>query len=272
MKERVIILAEGGACGNFIATLLQTFHVPNILDSLEMPDNGSMDQTAGIGSLTYKYFIIEKKFSIYPEHAEGAMDLVMNAFNNPADTYKRYQSDYEKEFQEIHVIHYQRPENINKFLSLTNTKVIFVRYDPEDSKRIAVNKISKTFSIHRGESIVTKEFFKVVKNQYGALLDRAELTESANKLRSLDEFSDVSKDKELINALIVAWQKYISVRQQFCSPSPHENLTILNFNDLYFNKEAIIQSLSEFTNLPINNGIQILYNKYLLKQPNITLY
>lgn len=267
MNERVIILAEGGACGHFICTLLQTFHIPNLLDNLEMPDHGSMDLIAEIGSLTHKYFVNEKNYSIYPERVE-AMDLIMHAFNNPESTYKPYQGGYEKKFHEAHVIHYQWQDNINKFLSLPDTRVIFVRYDLEDSKRIAINKILKNFSI---EAMATDEVSKAsVKKQYGGVLDWAGFAESANKLRSLDNVADANK--ELISDLIASWQKYISLRQVWCSPTPHENLTVLNFNDLYFNKEVIMQSLSEFTNLPINDRVRVLYDKYLSKQPDITLY
>lgn len=267
MKERVIILAEGGACGHFICTLLQTFHVPDILEKLKMPDHGSMDLIAEIGSVTHKYFVGEKNYSIYPEREE-AMDLIMTAFNNPDNTYKPYQGSYEKKFHEVHVIHYQWQDNINKFLSLPNTRVIFVRYDIEDSKRIAVNKILKNFSI---EAMATDEVSKAnVKKQYGDVLDWAEFTDAANELRSLDNVADASTD--LIKTLIASWQKYITLRQVWCSPSPHENLLVLNFNDLYFNKEVVMKSLSEFTNLPVNNSTRVLYDKYLSKQPNIDLY
>lgn len=267
MNERVIILAEGGACGHFICTLLQTFHIPNLLDSLEMPDHGSMDLVAEIGSLTHKYFIKEQKFPIYPEREE-AMDLIMNALNNPDSTYKPYQGGYEKKFHEVHVLHYQWQDNINKFLSLPNTKIIFVRYDQEDCKRIAVNKILKNFSIDAMATDIDAN--ADVKKNYGAVLDWAGFTESANELRSLDNVGKSSK--KLISDLIASWEKYISLRQVWCSPTPHENLTVLNFNDLYFNKEVIMQSLSEFTNLPINDRVRVLYDKYLSKQPDITLY
>lgn len=267
MKERVIILAEGGACGHFICTLLQTLHVPEIFPTLEMPEHGSMDLIAEIGSLTYKYSLDENKFHIYPEREE-AMDLIMYAFNNPDSTYKPYQRDYEKKFHEIHVIHYQWKDNIDKFLSLPNTRVIFVRYDLEDAKRIAVNKITKNFNI---EAMATDEFARSrSRSHYYSLLKWAKFDEAAEELKSLNSVKEVSKS--LIDTLIKAWQHYITLRQVWCSPEPHENLTILNFNDLYFNKEIIMQSLSEFTGLPINKSTHALYDKYLSKQPNIDLY
>ena len=267
MNERVIILAEGGACGHFICTLLQSFHVPDMLEKLEMPDHGSMDLIAEIGSLTYRYSLEENKFHIYPEREE-AMDLIMHAFNNPDSTYKPYQNSYEKEFHEIHVIHYQWQDNINKFLSLPNTRVIFVRYDVEDAKRIAVNKITKNFNI---EAMASDEFARSrSRSHYYDLLKWAKFDEAADELNSIKTVEEASKS--LIDTLIKAWQHYITLRQIWCSPTPHKNLTILNFNDLYFNKEVVIQTLSEFTNLPINNSTQVLYDKYLSKQPNIDLY
>lgn len=267
MKERVIILAEGGACGHFICTLLQTLHVPEIFPTLEMPEHGSMDLIAGIGSLTHKFFVGEKKFSIYPERDE-AMDLIMNAFNNPESTYKKYQNNYEKQYHEIHVIHYQWQENIDKFLSLPDTKIIFVNYFSEDYKRIAVNKILKNFTI---EAMAIDENSKIaVKQQYSGLLRWAEFNEAADDLNSLDNVADASKS--LIGILISAWEKYLKARSMWNCPNPHNNMIFLNFNDLYFNKEIIMQSLSDFAGLPINDSTRSVYNNYLAKQPNIELY
>jgi hypothetical protein len=267
MKERVIILAEGGACGHFICTLLQTMHDPNMFNKLEMPSHGSMDLIAGIGSLTHKYFVGEKKFSIYPERKE-AMDLIMNGFENPETTYKPYQGRYEKQFHEVHVIHYQWQENIDKFLSLPNTKIIFVKYVPEDHKRIAVNKILKNFSI---EAMATDETSKLsVKKQYSELLRWAEFNEAVDELNSLDNVSNASNS--LIGILISAWKKTLKARSKWNSPTPHSNMIVLNFNDLYFNKEIIMQSLSEFAGLPINDSTRSVYHDYLSNQPNIELY
>ena len=56
------------------------------------------------------------------------------------------------------------------------------------------------------------------------------------------------------------------------NPKPHKNMLILNFNDLYFNKEIIMQSLSEFAGLPINDTTRSIYDDYLANQPNIDLY
>ena len=270
MKERVIILAEGGACGHFICTLLQTMHDSTMFNKLEMPSHGSMDLVAGIGSLTHKFFVGEKKFSIYPERDE-AMDLIMNAFENPETTYKPHQSNYEKQFHEVHVFHYQRQENIDKFLSLPNTKIIFVKFNENNFKRIAVNKISKNFSIHKVESMASDEQSKLsVKKQYSELLKWAEFKDAADELNSLDNIGDASK--ELIEYLISSWKKYLGRRIIYNSPNPHNNMIVLNFDDLYFNKEVIMQSLSKFSGLPINDSTRSVYSDYLASQPNIELY
>lgn len=263
MKERVIILAEGGACGHFICTLLQTLHVPNIFSKLEMPDHGSMDLIAAAGSLTHKYLINEKQFTIYPEREE-AMNMLINAFNNPESTYKPYQDNYEKEYHEVHVIHYQWQENIDKFLELPNTKIIFVKYEPADHRRIAVNKVSKNFAI---DAMATDEFSVAsIKKHYGKLLRWADFNEAADELDSLDHASSISKS--LAKTVTLAWEKYIEQRGIHNSPTPHKNLLVLNFNDLYFNKEIIMKSLSEFVELPINDSTRWLYDNYLSKQPN----
>ena len=49
-------------------------------------------------------------------------------------------------------------------------------------------------------------------------------------------------------------------------------MIVLNFDDLYFNKEVIMQSLSEFSGLPINDSTRSVYRDYLASQPNIELY
>ena len=269
MKERVIILAEGGVCGHFICTLLQTLHVPSWFDNVRVPSPGSMDLIAGVGSLEADYYIKENKNTIYPEREE-AMDLIMYAFKNSETTYKPYLSEYQKQFHEIHVMHYYWQKNIYKFLSLPNTKIIFVRYDANDYKRIAVNKITKNFTSEANLTDTVSIGHK--KRGYEDLLIWAGFSESdsINELRSLTNL-DLSS-KSLINTLIRAWEIYIDKRSQWCNPIPHKNMLILNFNDIYFNKEIIMESLSEFAGLPINDTTRSIYNDYLDNQPNIDLY
>ena len=267
MKERVIILAEGGCCGHFICTLLQSMHDNNFYDDINMPNHGSMDLIAAAGSLTHKFLIDEKRYSIYPERDE-AMDVLMNAFNNPESTYKPYQDEYEKRFHEVHVIHYKWIDHINKFLSLPDTKVIFVKYEQEDCKRIAVNKITKNFAI---DSMATDSFsMKQIQKHYYDLLHWAGFEDAAAELMTLSHPSEISKP--LIKTAILTWEKYISARNIHDIPTQQENLIILNFNDLYFNREVIMNSLSEFAGLPITDKTRLIYEDYLSQQPNIDLY
>mgnify|MGYP000311380412 CR=1 FL=1 len=267
MKERVIILAEGGACGHFICTLLQTMHDPDIFNKLKMPEHGSMDLIAGIGSLTHKFFVQEKGFTIYPERKD-AMNLIMDAFNNPETTYKPYQSNYEKQFHEVHVIHYQWQEHIDQFLSLPNTKIIFVTYGLDDFKRIAVNKILKNFAIEAMAQDSESTFW--AKKHYTDQLRWGGFDDAAEELSLLDNVGFANN--ELLKVLVRSWKKYIALRHVWCSPTAHENMLILNFNDLYFNKELVMQTLSGFAGQPINDNTIEIYNNYLAKQPNIDLY
>jgi hypothetical protein len=267
MKERVIILAEGGVCGNFICTLLQTLHSPDMFNKLEIPAHGSMDLIAQAGTLTNSYLLGKKQFSIYPERTE-AMNVLMNELKNPESLYKSFQSNYEKQFHEVHVLHYQWQSHISKFLSLPNTKIIFVRYNPNDHKRIAVNRITKSFVSDANPSDDNSKNFK--KTGYEELLVWSGFTDVIDELRSLDDTDHASKT--LIDTLILAWSKYINERNIHSNPKPHKNMLILNFNDLYFNKEIIMQSLSEFAGLPINDSTRSIYDDYLSNQPNIDLY
>lgn len=267
MKERVIILAEGGACGHFICTLLQSMHDTSFYDGIKMPNHGSMDLIAAAGSLTHKFLIDEKRFSIYPERTE-AMDVLMNAFNNPESTYKQYQDEYEKQFHEVHVIHYKWIDHINRFLTLPNTKIIFVKYTQEDCKRIAVNKITKNFAI---DSMATDSFSMAqIQKHYCDLLRWAGFEDAVNELMSLSHPSEISKP--LMQTAITTWEKYVSERNIHETPAVQDNLIILNFDDLYFNKEVIMNSLSEFAGLPISDKTRFVYDDYLSQQPNIDLY
>jgi hypothetical protein len=271
MKERVIVLAEGGVGGNFICTLLKTLHVPSWFDNVKMPSHGSMDLIAGAGSLVYNYYMAERKDTVYPEREE-AMDLIMYAFRNPETTYKPYLSEYEKQFHEIHTMHYQWQKNIYKFLSLTNTKIIFVRYDANDYKRIAVNKITKNFTSEANLSDEVSIGHK--KRGYSDLLIWAGLSNSdlIDELGSLSQLDLASMSKSLIDTLIRAWEIYLDKRSVWCNPVPHKNMIVLNFNDIYFNKEIIMESLAEFAGLPINDTTRSIYDDYLANQPNIDLY
>ena len=269
MKERVIILAEGGVGGHFISTLLQTLHAPDWFNGIVVPDNGGMDSLAGLGSLGYNYYIQVRKDTIYPENDE-AMESIIYAFKNPESTYKPYQTEYEKQFHEVHVMHYYWQRHIYRFLSLPNTKIIFVRYDNNDYKRIAVNKITKNFTNYVAASDPVT--LSVQKRGFEDLIVWAGFSnlDLINELQSLSNLGFASKS--LINTLILSWIKYIDKRSMWCNPMPHKNMIILNFNDIYFNKEIIMKSLSELAGLPINNTTRSIYDDYLANQPNIDLY
>lgn len=271
MKERVIVLAEGGVCGNFICTLLKTLHAPSWFDNITVPGHGSMDLIADAGSLVYNYYMEERKDTIYPEREE-AMDLIMYAFRNPETTYKPYLSEYDKQFHEMHTMHYHWQKNIYKFLSLPNTKIIFVRYDANDCKRIAVNKMTKNLTAEANLSDEVSIGHK--KRGFEDLLVWAGLSNSdlIDELRSLPQLDLASMSKSLIDTLIRSYEIYIEKRSVWCNPMPHKNMIILNFNDIYFNKEIIMKSLSEFTELPINDTTRSIYDNYLANQPNIDLY
>ena len=266
MKEKVIILAEGGACGHFICTLLQTLHAPDRFNKVDVPEHGGMDLIALSGSMIMDHLWIGNQYKIYPESDEG-MDLIMYALKNP-DTYKLYLREYEKEFHETHVLHYQWPKHIYRFLYLPNTKVILVKYNANDYKRIAVNKITKNFTTSANPSGALPR----LKRGYENLLVWAGFGDSdeINELRSLTDTNLASK--KLVNTLIHVWEIYIDKRNINSDTLTHNNLLILNFNDLYFNKEIIMQSLSEFAGLPINDTTRSIYDDYLSKQPNIDLY
>ena len=270
MKERVIILAEGGVCGHFILTLLQTMHVPEWFNNVKVPDDGCMDSIAEAGSLVTNYLLNKKQCVIYPERIE-AMDLIIDAFKNPESTYKPYQSEYEKQFHEVHLLHYQWQRHVLRFLYLSNTKIIFIRYDANDYKRIAVNKITKNFS--KETAVTSAPTWEIPRKEgYAGLLNWVGLSNSdlIDELYSLTDLDHASKS--LTDALIHAWEIYCDQRSVHCNPTPHKNMLILNFNDIYFNKEIIMESLSKFSGLPINDTTRSIYDNYLAKQPNIDLY
>jgi hypothetical protein len=129
MKERVIVLAEAGCSGHFICSLLQTMHDESFYNNINIEGHGAMDSISGVSKLSYKLFrliVDNKNFSIYPERSE-AMDIFFRELGS-----ENAALEYEKQHLEIHVIHYRFPENIAKFLTLPNTKVIFVDYNHHD--------------------------------------------------------------------------------------------------------------------------------------------
>jgi hypothetical protein len=272
MKERIIILSEAGGSGHFIASLLQTLHDESFYDSINIECHGSMDTTSGISRITYRLYklvINNKNFSIYPESIES-MDILYRALEQDDGA-----SNHDPRLLEIHVIHYRWITNIFKFLTLPNTKIILVNYNADDCKRMSVNSILKNLAIDR--KFMRSELKWIGgwqrKKYYLSLLSMAAgFEDQKTELDLLDDPSKVSP--ELINAIIQANIKYADMRSRnrlpltFC----HPNLTILNFNDLYSNKEVVMKSLSDLTNYPINNSTRLLYDEYLSKQPNIDLY
>jgi hypothetical protein len=134
-----------------------------------------------------------------------------------------------------------------------------------------VNKITKNFSKDTTET-EEQVWTAYKKTAYADLLIWAGLSNSdlINELRSLPNLKLASKP--LIDTLIRAWEIYIDKRSMWCNPVPHKNMIVLNFNDIYFNKEIIMESLAEFAGLPINDTTRSIYDDYLANQPNIDLY
>jgi len=269
MKERIIILAEAGCSGHFISSLLQSMHDESFYDNINIENHGAMDYSSGINLLIYRLHKIKvdnKNFSIYPEREE-AMEALFRELNG-----ENHESNFDPQQCDIHVIHYRWPNNVAKFLTLPNTKIILVNYNSDDYKRIAVNSITKNLAIDLQFISSNVKWIGQWRRKfrYVNMLHLAGFEKQANELESLDSPDKISPS--LLNDLIQASKQHIAKRNNLKFENSHPNLTFLNFNDLYFNKEVVMETLSDLIGHPINDNTRLLYDDYLSKQPNIDLY
>jgi hypothetical protein len=261
--KQILICAEGGCCGNFIASLIRTMQDPNIYknnETLGISGIGSCDHMACAGSIGTDYLANTLKIYPYPETTMGGW-LIYHTLAQKS--YFKVLSDWEKQHDTINVLHYWEPENIKKFLSIDDVHVIMVRVHEKDYRLVAINKINKNFDVSNDRNLLAyKAAYKGLLEIYGH--DSTGL----DFLTTLDDLP-ISIKELLYNA----WEDIIRKRSEGTPIPDHDNkLNILYVDDIYNNREKVISLISQVMNLEANNNTYKLYDDYMLAQQDILNY
>jgi len=261
--KQILICAEGGCCGNFIASLIRTMQDPNIYitnKNLSITGVGSCDHMACAGSIGTDYMSNFLKICPYPESTEGG-EIVYQTLAQK--TYFKVLSDWEKQNDIINVLHYWLPENIKKFLTIDDVHIIMIRAHEKDYRLVAINKINKNFDFSNDRNLLDyKSAYKELLKKYG--YDTTEL-DSITTLIDLP----TSVKENLYNA----WKNFMHRRSE-ANPVPEANdkLNILYVDDIYNNREKVISLISRVMKLEPNASTYKLYDDYMLAQKDILNY
>jgi len=263
--KQILICAEGGCCGNFIASLIRTMQNPNmhITDKhYGISAKGSCDHMAGAGSIVTDYLTNTLNIYPYPESLKGAW-LIYHTLDQAETTYFKVLSDWEKQHDTINVLHYWNPEHIKKFLSIDDVHIILIRVHEKDYSLVAVNKINKNFDISNDKNLLSyKSAYKGLLESYG------HDTNEFDFLTTLDDLPISTKE-----LLYKAWEDVIRKKsEEYAVPDATDKLDILYVDDIYNNREKVISLISRVMNLPANAGTYKLYDDYILAQKDILNY
>lgn len=264
--KKILICAEGGCCGNFVASLIRTMQDSNLYKNnkqLSISNNGSCDNMSFASSIGTDYIRGVLNLHLYPESTQGSW-IIYHTLVQAETTYFKLLSYWEKQHETVNVLHYWWLENIKKFLSVPDVHIIMIRAHEKDYRLVSINKINKNFESGRSDRdlIDFKYHYKNLLSEYN--YDTTEL----DNLTSLDNLS--SSIKEL---LYKVWEDFIRKRSNDNPiPPADDRLDILYVDDIYNNREKVISLISRVMKLEANDSTYKLYDEYMLAQKDILNY
>lgn len=261
MKKHYIVCYEGGANGNFIASLIRTMADPAYYKNYgKITSHGSCDHMSGGARLSYDYPHAVFGHSIYPE-SENNVKIVMDAIRDPENTYGKFRLDREKDFNfDITTIHYVKTDTVKKLLENQNVNVIYVTYTAKDIKLIATNFIYKIIEQERDLESDKLDFFK-------ELLTRYHLTEYIDELEKTQGLYNLSNS--MLDKIIEAHSTLIMQREKQSILEDHNRMLKIPFNLMYSDSSAVLELLHNFTKLEVNESTDLLYKDYMTAQQPI---
>ena len=260
MKKQIVVCAEGGCAGNFVATLIRTMEDPGHFAQHGhlISENGSCDFTSFAAWLHYDYLFERKKIKVYPENPTG-FENVMSALLDPENTYEKCAPNgFQNRKFLLSVLHYWDPDNIKRMLSIPNLYVILVRCKEEDTDLAVYNKLFKNFEKGRAYNIK-----HLLWSHYDDLILNGR-TDLANKLLSVNDMTAIPED--ILDWLINQKRKYMEYRNKLPLPEPNSKLLTLYLDELYNNREDLINKISNFVELNKNDSTEDLYEEYMKSQ------
>jgi hypothetical protein len=261
--KQILICAEGGCCGNFIASLIRTMQDPNIYknnETLDITGAGSCDRMSMAGSINADYIVGVLNMQTYPESLKGGW-IVYHALAQKS--YFKVLSHWQKQHDTINVLHYWNPENIKKFLSIDDVRIIMIRTHEKDYRLVAINKINKNFDASNDINLLDyKSGYKVLLEKYNIDTNEFDILTTLNDL-------PISIKEQLYSV----WEDVIRLRSKDNPiPDANDKLDILYVDDIYNNREKVISLISQVMDLEPNASTYKLYDDYMLAQKDILNY
>ena len=153
-------------------------------------------------------------------------------------------------------------QNVDKFLTVDNVKIIYVTQEEDDYRLIALNKISKNFdNVHN---------FNHVKKDYLDLLTFYNKLDSINELTALTDCKTMSS--KLKEDLVSSWAMYMSRRYNVIRPEPDKRILFVKFKDILYNDSKVLNSIATFINREVNETSVMFYKQYLEAQKKVWGY
>lgn len=246
-----LILADGGCYGNFLACLIRSMWDLNFTKDKEFTKSGACDLISLANSISILINEEYKDLVLYSENAKTA-DVIVEVLKTKEYIKKMFR--YEMNYDHLNTFHYLDKDNVNKFLTVDNVKIIYVVMEPEDSYLIALNKISKNLDISYSE-----EWVEYVKNNF-----KDSVKNNIDEYNALINFNTMSNNlkKELV------FNYFDGIMKKSLQPLPDtdERILFLKFRDVVNNKDKILKDLSTFIDSEVNETTIDFYQKYLEAQ------
>jgi hypothetical protein len=226
----------------------------------KITSHGSCDAMSGGMRLSYDYPLTVFGHAIYPEN-EDNVKIVVDAVRDPDNTYGKFILDHEKEFEfDLTTIHYRKTDTINKLLESQNVNVIYITYTVKDVKLITTNCIYKIIEQERALESDKLDYFK-------ELLTRYQLTDYIDELEKTQGLYNLSDS--ILNKIISAHSALMMQHRKQGVLEDHERLLKIPFNLMYSDSSALLELLSNFTRLEVNESTNLLYKDYMNAQQPI---
>jgi hypothetical protein len=266
--NNILICADGGASGNFIGTLIRLFKNPRHFGdfNLSIPQDGCVD-TLSAAAAMQEYTVKHLGVNIYPERGEGA-DIICTALSTVDLTpygWREFANDVQ-----LNVIHYVRPDHIDRFLTLDNVSVILVRTKSTDADQVAINKLSKNFFLSKEGLELSLKDLDLSKRHLSEQLIENKFIDSAEHVKSAESLENLPRQVKM--DLMQSWGNHVRRRSAIPLPNLHERLLTIYFDEIMNQRDIVIDKIGKFVGCSTNDNLLQFYNEYLSKQPTVESY
>lgn len=254
--NRYFILGGQGTCLHFIGCLIRLLYDKNYYNNkITTNEVGIYDTIFGPHAFFELTLITSLETFPEPLYSISALNRLNEVFTG------EYVVDWPYEVEEkIIPAHYGDQKTINHILkTFEKSKIIFIKYDNDDLKQIAINIFNKIYlpSLLNLDGFIDKT--DIACNLYNKFLN----FNLANKQRFLNITHD--ELQHLCNKIV---EIELTDKKFMIAPEQNDNVIVINFKEIK-NIGKLLNSLSKFTDQPITEELYKFANNFLYDQPTI---